>query len=262
VLLDQYHGALDTAIDAARSAIDAGQGQRAQETIVGILAFRDLGLHLTTPWRVVIAGPPNVGKSSLLNAIAGYQRAIVSPLPGTTRDVLTITTAIGGWPVRIADTAGLRDTRDELESAGVALAGAAIEQAELVLVVSDASEDAQDATEILQRLPRSMRAMHVLNKVDLAPRSADARLGDASPSTGIETQRVSALTGQGIAELLVAIEHLLVPTAPPAGAAVPFTMHQVAGLESALDAIILADYTAADAALMSVLSTESVAEDM
>ena len=104
-----------------------------------ILEYRDVGLHLTMPWRVVIAGPPNVGKSSLMNAIAGYQRAIVSPLPGTTRDVVTITTAINGWPVQIADTAGLRDTVDELESAGIALAGAVVEQADLVIVVSDAS---------------------------------------------------------------------------------------------------------------------------
>ena len=111
------------------------------ESSIEMLQFRDLGLHLTTPWRVVLAGAPNVGKSSLMNAIAGYQRAIVSPTPGTTRDVVTVTTAIDGWPVQLADTAGLRETQDELESAGVALADAAIGEADLVIVVSDASAD-------------------------------------------------------------------------------------------------------------------------
>jgi tRNA modification GTPase len=176
-------------------------------------------MHLTTPWRVVIAGPPNVGKSSLLNAIAGYQRAIVSPLPGTTRDVVTITTAINGWPVQFADTAGLRETQDELESAGVALAGAALEQAELVILVSDASVCA--------------------SQIDCS-----------------DTRYVSALTGQGIAELLVAMERMLVPAAPSAGAAVAFTRHQVAGLEAAREAIDRADIGAAEVALSSVLSTD------
>ena len=73
------------------------------------VAARSVGLRLVSGWRVVLAGRPNVGKSRLLNALAGYERAIVDPTPGTTRDVVTVRTALDGWPVELADTAGLRD---------------------------------------------------------------------------------------------------------------------------------------------------------
>ena len=108
-------------------------------------------------WRVVIAGPPNVGKSSLINAMAGYERAIVSPLPGTTRDVVTLTTAIDGWPVQLADTAGLRASDDELESAGVKLAGAALAAADLVILVCDATGDLNAASEIASQISAATR---------------------------------------------------------------------------------------------------------
>ena len=85
-------------------------------------------------------GAPNVGKSSLINALAGYERAIVSAMPGTTRDVVTVTTAIDGWPVQLSDTAGFRDTQDELESAGIELATLALSRAEVVMYVHDAAE--------------------------------------------------------------------------------------------------------------------------
>ena len=77
------------------------------------------GRHLLTPFDVVLAGPANVGKSSLINALVGYNRAIVYDAPGTTRDVITAETAIDGWPVTLSDTAGLRDSDDPLEMAGV-----------------------------------------------------------------------------------------------------------------------------------------------
>jgi tRNA modification GTPase len=126
ILLDQLNGALAAACRATIAAITAENWPLAAELVGQLLDRRDLGLHLTTPWRVVLAGPPNVGKSSLINALAGYERAIVSPVPGTTRDVVTLTTAIDGWPVELADTAGLRTTDDELESAGVQLAEATL----------------------------------------------------------------------------------------------------------------------------------------
>jgi tRNA modification GTPase len=139
ILLDQYHGALTTALASARAEIAAHEWTTALEIVRSVLAFRDVGLHLTMPWRVVIAGPPNVGKSSLINSMAGFQRAIVSPAPGTTRDVVTLNTAIDGWPVLVSDTAGWRKTNDELEMAGVELASAAVKTADLVLLVSDAT---------------------------------------------------------------------------------------------------------------------------
>jgi tRNA modification GTPase len=72
----------------------------------------DLGRHLTRPWRVVVAGAPNVGKSSLINALAGFTRTVVTAVPGTTRDVVATAAAIDGWPVELIDTAGLRLTGD------------------------------------------------------------------------------------------------------------------------------------------------------
>src|SRR6185503_7750192 len=106
-----------------------------------LLALAEVGLHLTTPWRVVFAGPPNVGKSSLVNALLGYPRAIVYDQPGTTRDVLTASTAFDGWPFELRDTAGLRDgiSLDSVEVEGVARARAQIATADLVVFVHDRS---------------------------------------------------------------------------------------------------------------------------
>jgi tRNA modification GTPase len=242
VLLDQYHGALRKAIDDACSSLRTGDSSNALRIIEGILKYKDVGLHLTSPWQVVIAGPPNVGKSSLINPIAGYQRAIVSPIPGTTRDVVSITTAIQGWPVMLADTAGLRKTTDELEAAGIALADSAIQQADLVIMVSAASS-VDTATEVVERqLPPIARMLRVTNKVDLVNEGTRAQIRS-------DTLRVSALTGQGISELIDAIATMLVPNPPPTGAAVPFTNAQLASLQAALEAIERGDIEAAIAAL-------------
>ena len=90
----------------------------ARQQIEALLAHAATGLHLIRPWQVVVAGRPNVGKSSLINAIAGYQRAIVHSTPGTTRDIVGVQTAMDGWPVEISDTAGLRETGEKIEQAG------------------------------------------------------------------------------------------------------------------------------------------------
>jgi tRNA modification GTPase len=261
VLLDQYHGALSAAVDGAREALAAADAARAAQILDGVLVFREVGLHLTSPWRVVIAGAPNVGKSSLINAIAGYHRAIVSPLPGTTRDVVTITTAIDGWPVQIADTAGLRETHNDLELAGVALTGAALQRAELVIVVVDATAKNRDEKELVNRLAAGTRVIVAVNKIDLVDWGRDAPRVTSNSANGEvnyqsqNTQFVSALTGQGISELLVAIERWLVPMAPPAGAAVAFTASQVAGLEAARAAIEECNPKSADEALTAVLAS-------
>src|SRR5206468_12815742 len=99
-----------------------------------------VGLRLISGWKVVIAGRPNVGKSRLFNAMAGFARAIVDPTPGVTRDVVTFRTAFGGWPVELADTAGLRATEDAIESMGIARSRREQVDADLVLLVLDRSE--------------------------------------------------------------------------------------------------------------------------
>jgi tRNA modification GTPase len=257
VLLDQYHGALSSTIHAMREAIMSENWNRAAELVEGVLGFRRLGLHLTSPWRVVIAGAPNVGKSSLLNALAGYQRAIVSPLPGTTRDVVTFTTAIDGWPVEFADTAGLRTASDELESAGVALAERALVDADLVILVSDVSTETDTEMEIASCASAVARSIHVHNKIDLVPLIERASSQLKSPNAQSEIrnpQLLSALTGEGIAELIVAIGKALIPVAPPPGTAVPFTAALIAGLDVAHTAIERRDASAAEAALNALLA--------
>jgi tRNA modification GTPase len=177
-----------------------------------------------------------VGKSSLINALAGYERAIVAPTPGTTRDVVTTLTAIDGWPVELADTAGLRDTEDEIEMAGVALAGCAIASADLVLAVRDASsaDDVSPSAEsVLPRLRAQTRVIDVWNKIDLVVNRGPIA-GRLHANRAVAT---SAVSGAGLDTLVTAIAQALMPVAPPDGAAVPFHASHLAALEAARIAI-------------------------
>lgn len=138
---------------------------------------------------LAIVGRPNVGKSSLFNRLVERERAIVTATPGTTRDLISETVAIGGIPVQLVDTAGIRPSLDEAESIGIMKSMEALADADLVLVVLDASQPTTPEDEKLLRLAQSRTAITVINKCDLA--TID------SPS-GV---RASALTGQGIPEL-------------------------------------------------------------
>jgi tRNA modification GTPase len=150
-----------------------------------------------------------VGKSSLVNAIAGYERSLVAAVPGTTRDAVSAVVAIDGWPVELIDTAGLRTEATGVEQAGIALARSVIESADLCLWVVDASGPPVWPPENLRHAPRL-----VVNKVDLPP------AWDLSAAAGV---RVSAKTAAGLDGLLRAVAAALVKEPPPTGAAVPFT---------------------------------------
>ncbi len=130
--------------------------------------------------RVVVAGPPNAGKSSLINALVGSDRIIVSDVPGTTRDFVEIPLALGGMPIVLTDTAGLRDTADRVEAEGVGRARALVEVADILLWLGDPSH-----------APRHARLIQLYPKADLA--------GHSARGCGLA---VSALTGAGIKELL------------------------------------------------------------
>jgi tRNA modification GTPase len=248
ILLDQRQGALRAEIEKARSSLaslDASDHASGAARIEQLLARSDFGLHLSRPWRIAIAGRPNVGKSSLINAAVGYQRAIVFDQPGTTRDVLTAQTAIEGWPVRLADMAGLRAAVDPLEAAGVSLARNELARADVVVWVLDATaltsaeradpigaafaELAVDAQTPLRTAP-----LVVINKID---RVAEPLPSRTSPGIAAPCVAVSALTGAGLSELLTAIARRLVPGAPAPGEAVPFTERHVALLGAALTAV-------------------------
>ncbi len=225
ILLDQFHGALGRATDAIDEAIDAGDSKSAAQQLDAILRYAALGRHLTHPWSVVLAGPPNVGKSSLLNAIVGYRRAIVVPTPGATRDVVTAAAALDGWPVELADTAGLHETDDAVERAGVERAGRRADSADLLVLVFDLTTAWSDTDRrLVSRFPE---AMLVHNKFDLVETPDTTALPDRPPGC-----LTSALSGHGLEDLLAAMAKRLVPVAPGAGAAVPFTEEQVQRLES------------------------------
>jgi tRNA modification GTPase len=207
ILLDQAEGALDLELRRAWESEPA----EAVAILDRLVDRARVGVRLVEGWRVVLAGRPNVGKSRLLNALAGYERAIVDPSPGTTRDVVTVAAAFDGWPVELADTAGLREAVDPIEAQGVALARARQREADLVLVVLDRSEPMND-------LDRAVMAGHpgslvVANKSDLPAAWDESSLG-AIP--------VSAERGDGVEALVEAVAARLVPEAPPPGSGVPF----------------------------------------
>jgi tRNA modification GTPase len=158
---------------------------------------------------LAIVGRPNVGKSSLFNRLVERERAIVTPTPGTTRDLVSETVAIGGIPVKLVDTAGIRAALDEAESIGIRKSMEALADADLVLVVVDASQPETKEDEELIRQAMERAAIVVDNKCDLLTNReghgfsrTDSRpneTGAAAP--GASRLRVSALTGEGISEL-------------------------------------------------------------
>ena len=155
-----------------------------------VLSRSRQGSLLRNGIHVVLAGPPNVGKSSLLNRLAGEERAIVTPVPGTTRDALRETIHINGVAVVVVDTAGLRESADEVERLGIARTRSELARADVVLAVHDATMGAAS-----HAVSSGAERIEVYNKVDLCP-------GFVPPTQGIA---VSAKTGHGIADLREAI---------------------------------------------------------
>src|SRR4030095_2573664 len=151
------------------------------------------GRFLQDGIKVVIVGSPNVGKSSLFNRLSEQDRAIVTDIPGTTRDTLTHSIDVGGIPVLLIDTAGLRETNDSIESLGIARTLTAISDADLVLRVLDGSRPREPETDV----EGASRSILVLNKCDLQQSGDDSEESDAI--------RVSAMTGAGLDGLRAAI---------------------------------------------------------
>ncbi|HET6804129.1 MAG TPA: tRNA uridine-5-carboxymethylaminomethyl(34) synthesis GTPase MnmE [Frateuria sp.] len=150
------------------------------------------GVRLADGLKVAIAGRPNAGKSSLLNALASSERAIVTPVAGTTRDVLRETVNLDGVVLELADTAGLRHTEDQIEREGVRRARAELARADLVLLVTDAAH-ARDDLDLLDELPASLARLVIVNKIDL-----DAQPARAETHGGLTHLWISARTGAGL----------------------------------------------------------------
>ncbi|HLR78961.1 MAG TPA: tRNA uridine-5-carboxymethylaminomethyl(34) synthesis GTPase MnmE [Burkholderiaceae bacterium] len=186
--LEKYEAA--KTLDALRTELDDMVRQAQQGMIL-----RE-GLH------VVLAGQPNVGKSSLLNALAGDDIAIVTPIAGTTRDKVVQQIHIEGIPIHIVDTAGLRETSDEVESIGIARTWAEIEKANVIIHLQDARHPGHELDhEITRRLPARTPVLNVFNKTDLLDQTPDVPDG--------KSLFISAKTGRG----LDALRHTLLEIA-------------------------------------------------
>lgn len=189
-------------IDFLQKADAQGQLLRLQQTLASVMQRATQGAILREGIKVVIAGQPNAGKSSLLNALAGAELAIVTPIAGTTRDKVTQLIQIGGVPLHVVDTAGLREALDEVEKIGVERAWAEIQSADAVLFLHDLTQqdainyiadDARISAALALKLPEKTPTIDVWNKSDMAAPAALAKAG-----TGIA---ISAKTGAGLQAL-------------------------------------------------------------
>ena len=196
-------------IDFLQQADAAGQLERLSAQLAVVMRQTRQGVLLREGIKVVIAGQPNVGKSSLLNALAGAELAIVTPIAGTTRDKVSQTIQIEGVPIHVIDTAGLRDTVDEIERIGIARTWDEIAGADALLFLHDLTRvgeltfEAADA-EIARRLPSELlkrdRLLHVFNKLDAAPDALHAAPGlaiSATTGAGLDTLRQELLQRAG-----------------------------------------------------------------
>jgi tRNA modification GTPase len=164
------------------------------QAIETALAKSRQGSLLRTGLQVVLAGQPNVGKSSLLNRLAGEELAIVTAIPGTTRDSVRQAIQIDGVPLNIVDTAGLRDTQDEVERLGIARTWSEIGRADVVLLLVDARTGVtKQDLELVARIPQGVKRVFVHNKTDLA--GTAARLEQTQAGASIH---LSAKTGAGM----------------------------------------------------------------
>lgn len=238
LLLDQQSGVLVSALKRLGS-VDWKQRDQAAGWLAELLEWSSFGRQLVVPPTVVLAGLPNVGKSSLLNALLGFGRAIVWGEPGTTRDVVVGHTALEGWPIRLADTAGLRATEDEIEAVGIAHARRELDSADLVVLVVDGSQGVdEDSRRLMDELSD---ALVVANKSDLGEVAEGELPGDALV--------VSALTGAGIDRLAAVIAERLVPEVPEPGTAVPVSCRLIGSLERAVRAVARNDESGFRAAM-------------
>jgi len=198
---------LESALEFVEDDLPAPRLSEIEETLASVIAGVDklsasfnAGRLLQDGVRVTIAGRPNVGKSSLFNSLVAHERAIVTEIPGTTRDTLSEAIDLGGIPVVLTDTAGVRQTTDGIETLGIERTHRALSDADLVLVVLDGADEVGPADRDLLSRTAESRRLIVMNKSDLPS------FGSANGCVGVgRTINVSARTGDGLDELRAAM---------------------------------------------------------
>ena len=245
-------------IDFLEAADALGRLDRASAAVTAVLARARQGALLRDGMRVVLAGQPNVGKSSLLNALAGAELAIVTATPGTTRDKVGQTIQIEGVPLHVVDTAGLRDATEEVERIGVARSWGEIEGADGVVFLHDLTRIGQAAydaaeREIVARWPAALRSesrmLHVFNKLDAVPTSVAA----VAASSGIA---ISAATGAGLDALRGRLLELAGWQAAPEGVFIARARHVHALERAARHLALAAGHAAAGNATLELFAEE------
>ncbi len=191
--------------------LDQSTGNVSESSSEEIASFQNVADHLIEPFTVALVGRPNVGKSSLLNALAGYQRSIVAPIPGTTRDLVSLTLALDGWPVTLTDTAGLRDSSDTLEALGIEKSRQAIQASDLVLYLIEPDDLPHfDLDKVQATLGiATEKLLVVLNKEDLLQ-------GEKGNIISVSSTNKTGLEG-----LSFQIVQRLIPKVPKPGQRVP-----------------------------------------
>ena len=219
-----------------------------QAAVAAVLARARQGALLREGLRVVLAGQPNVGKSSLLNALAGAELAIVTPIPGTTRDRVAETIQIEGVPLHVTDTAGLREAQDEIERLGIGRSWEAIGAADTVVFLHDLTRrgepdyEAADAA-VAAQLPPGVAVLHVYNKADAA----------AGPAPGLA---ISARTGAGLDALRAELLQRAGWQASPDGVFIARTRHVQALRRTGEHLARAAEHAAARDAALELLAEE------
>lgn len=222
--LAQLDGRLHDLFDAVQCDNEARRNSARQH----IKRWEKLADHLTRPWRIAIVGSPNVGKSSLINALAGLDRSIVSSTPGTTRDLVEVDIVVDGWTFQLVDTAGVRDSAaSSLESIGIEKSLDALVDCDLVCVVIDVT-DRQLQPALLKPLQDvSVPVTILFNKCDLICDDGTSLRTQNSNEIAISQFQaaaefsVSALTGTGLSEFLQWMVRFLIPEEPNAATALP-----------------------------------------
>jgi len=203
-----------------------------------------LGHRLRSGYRLVLAGPPNAGKSSLLNALLGLDRALVSSIPGTTRDTVEESILLAGFSVRLIDTAGLRPSSDPIEQEGIARTRAAMKSADLVLALIDSTQSSDPCADEWPSL--GPKVLPIFTKADLPPKQKTSGL------------TVSAQTGAGLDSLRSKIsQHLTADLATPGADEIAINSRHEDALRRTAEAL-----ACASASLSNQTAPELVASDL